>query len=293
MDLQWGGKGMCLLLPHGLPHTLAPLPHVLPHQIPDPLPFFPPLPPPFFHRRRDLPPAWSPQELWLHWQKQARPRGLQLVPCGGLNESHLPSLFDPLHSCLPPVLAMRGPLCMTRVQSTWGPTDTLAGLFDNLSLTLASKELLHTLTPTQQTEVANTPRLLFSYQPAALLTRGSAHPSPVCSPFSPARVAAMPGFLPTPPPKEYLRVYLGTMGPRGAVVGAYEYAHRLVAAATLGADWHAALGIHPPPPPGRTRFEVSHICGNAWCLCPSHLKVVDNFRHNVIELPHLRPMRLS
>jgi hypothetical protein len=226
--------------------------------------------------------------MWGHWHRLAAPRGgLRLIPSPGLLlDSTFPSLFDPAVSCLSPVVGVHGPTG-NRAIGTYGPHRTLEALFDGLAFSLGSLDLLHTLSPAQAHEVSLRPRLLFSYQPAGAFTRGSVLQTPVCCPYFPSR--CLNGFMPTA--KGYLRVYLGTMGPEGGRFPVYEYAHRLVAAAALGADWHALLGR--PRGGTRPRFEVSHICGNPWCLCPSHLKVVDKPRDNVIELPHLRPRTLG
>jgi hypothetical protein len=227
-----------------------------------------------------------------YWAAKAAPRGgLRLVPCVGLGgDASLPSLFDPFVSSLSPVVAVHEGATGSPSPLSHGPHLTLEGLFDNMALTLWAMELVDTLTPSQEAQVRACPRLLFSYQPAVpLAARGTAHADPVCSPFFPSKLR--PGFHRASGEKGYLRVTLGTvLGHEGKRKPVHEYAHRLVAAATLGADWHTLLGR---PTRATHRFEVSHMCGNAWCLCPTHLKVVDHPLDNTIELPHLRPMSLT
>jgi hypothetical protein len=125
------------------------------------------------------------------------------------------------------------------------------------------------------------------------LVLASMVPTPLCMPYDPELVRATPGMHVMP--EGYLKVTLGMQTipslhppPPNRYKPVCELAHRLVAGATHGANWHTRLQLAFNP---STRFEVSHTCGNAWCLCGAHMRVVQGGGRgvNTITMPWFKP----
>ena len=163
------------------------------------------------------------------------------------------------------------------------------GLLDTLGAALMTQYYTGTLSPQDRAVVAAAPHRLFQFVPVGRHRRG-ALPSPLCMPLNPLSVGYGTGLFHND--DGYLYVHLGYVpaGPGQVKRVVKEYAHRLLYGATQGGDWRAVLGLAPNAPV--TRWEVSHMCGNAWCLNPSHLVAVTTPRENVITMAHLRPMQL-
>lgn len=148
------------------------------------------------------------------------------------------------------------------------------------TLTISTAPLLETLSQGERERVMANPAEIFSFAPYGRTHPDDVHETELCMPYDAARArrtACMDVEA-----VGYLNLYLGAVGKGPARRTIRSRAHRLLAAATCGPNFRdlATLGVG--------KIEVSHRCGNAWCLNPRHLRVLRT-SHNKIDLDRFRP----
>lgn len=245
-----------------------------------------------------LPPRWSIPQLWGRWE-ELTPEGVSLVqmPGQGVHTQHFAGMADPGSSCLEKVVRVFG-ASGKRSELVFGPRANggdvafaMSRLFDTMGKALITCDdaLLGGLPQGMQATIAAGAHHMFSLSPLGRVVAGTPPTTCLCMPYHPGRVGKGTGM--TINPDGYLVVYIGSCtdehGHRHVL---QEYAHRLVAAGSQGGDWRIILNLAPNQQ--APKFEVSHTCGNAWCLNPAHLRVVATPKDNVITLLLHRPMSL-
>lgn len=241
--------------------------------------------------RAPVPPVVHQDALWSRWQGM-NPNGiiLQHAPHCALINENLVSMCGGSSSILG-VKNVFGPqgkrsgLVFKDVANCGDTCSELGRLFDVMATKLYAyrSEYMDTLPEIERRDVSKCPRKLFSYQPRGCAYEGQVGLTDLCIPYDHALVGRGTGFIPNN--DGYLTINLGTYkAPWGVARSAKDYAHRLLAAAILGPDFSQ----QPHIPNGAGKLEVSHLCGNAWCLSPHHLRVVET-KHNRILFGHLRP----
>lgn len=231
-----------------------------------------------------------------HWD-MLTPEGLQAfrVPNSGVQANHLAAMVRGGVSELQQVVCVFAPggrrsrLTFGSAANGGGAVPELSKLLDKLGACTVVCNLQGGvwagLSPGDQAVLAAQPRMAFGFGVMGRVLPNTAPTTPLCVPYHPDAIGRGTGFVPNK--DGYLSVHLGTyVNQWGVKVSVQELAHRLVAGAVLGVDWHAWQGLG-----AESRLEVCHMCGNAWCLYAGHLRVVPP-RDNKISLPHLRPYHL-